>query len=112
MKPELSDSSETPRRGIARFLRGGVTDRFLGGVGFSAAAAPITLDVRLGDEITRVTDRIPAFTTTIPEITPTIPALTTTIPGQTENFGRFVTSQITEVTAITPTITRTPDVIG
>jgi hypothetical protein len=113
MTPELSDSLETPRRGIAEFLRGEVTDRFLGGVGFSAAAAaPITLDVELGDEITRVTDEIPAFTTTIPGITPTIPALTTTIPEQTANFGRFVTSQITEVTSVTPTITRTPDVIG
>lgn len=112
MKPEPSGSSETPPSGIARFLRGEVTDRFLGGVGFSAAAAPVTLDVQLGDEITRVTDTIPAFTKTIPSITPTIPAMTTTIPEQTANFGRFVTSQITEVTAVTPTITRTPDVIG
>ena len=112
MKPERSDASETPRRGIERFLRGEVTDRFLVGVGFSAAAAPVTLDVKTGDEITRVTDAIPAFTTTIPDITPRIPALTTTIPDQTANFGRFVATQITEVTAVTPTITRTPDVIG
>jgi hypothetical protein len=112
MKPERRDVSETPRRGIARFLRGEVTERFLGGAGLSAAAAPITLDVKIGDEVTRVTDTIPAFTTTIPDITPTIPALTTTVPEQTANFGRIVTIQITEVTAITPTITRTRDVIG
>lgn len=105
MSPEQPDASETPKRGIARFLRGEVTDRFLGGAGFSAAAAvPITLDVKIGDQITRITDTIPAFTRTQP--------MTTTIPEGFSNFGRFVSDQVTTVTAVTPTITRTPDVIG
>jgi hypothetical protein len=104
MNPEQPDASETPKRGIGRFLRGEVADRFLGGAGFSAAAAvPITLDVKIGDQITRVTDTIPAFTRTHP--------MTTTIPEGFSNFGRFVSDRITEVTAVTPTITRTPDVI-
>jgi hypothetical protein len=38
--------------------------------------------------------------------------MTTTIPEGFSNFGRFVSDQVTTVTAVTPTITRTPDVIG
>ncbi len=98
MNPERSDPSEKPRRGIARFLRGEVTDRYLGGVGSSAAAAPITIELNVGDRVTHVTD--------------TIPALTTTIPDRTFDIARFVSDQITDVTHITPTITRTPDAIG
>lgn len=106
MDHELPDPSETPRHGIARFLRGEVTDRFLGGVGFSAAAAmPVTREVNIGERVTHITDTIPAFTETIP-------AMTTTIPENTANFGRFITAQITEVTAITPTIHRTGDFLG
>lgn len=98
MNPDGPSASESPRRSIARFLRGEVTDRFLGGVGFSAAAAPITVEVNVGDEVTRITD--------------TIPALTTTIPDRGIDMARFISDQITEVTHITPTITKTTDVIG
>ncbi len=106
MNPELPDPSETPRRGIARFLRGDVTDRFLGGVGFSAAAAmPVTREVGIGERVTHITDTIPVYTWTMP-------AFTDTIPEHTANFGRFITAQITEVTAITPTIHRTADFLG
>jgi hypothetical protein len=112
MNPERSDPSETPRRGIARFLRGEVADRFLGGVAFSAAAMPITREVNHGrGDITRDLvfgrDQITAFTDTIPEFTTTQP-MTTTFPEGFSNFGRFVSDQ---VTSITPTITRITDVI-
>ena len=115
MNPERSDPSEAPRRGIARFLRGEVTDRFLGGAAFSAAVMPITRDLDHGrgditrglvfgrDHITAFTDTIPAYTETMPSIPPT-----TTIPAGFENFGRFISERIT---SITPTITQLPDMI-
>ncbi|MEN8113329.1 MAG: hypothetical protein ABFS21_02980 [Actinomycetota bacterium] len=101
MSSERSNPAKTPRRGIARFLRGDVTDRFLGGVGFSAAAMPITGEGNIGDLVTRVTDTIPAFTR---EISP----MTTTIPDETANFGRFVSGRITELLAVSPTVTPPP----
>ena len=112
MNPERSDPSETPRRGIARFLRGDVADRFLGGVAFSGAAIPITREINPGrGDITRDLvfgrDQVTAFTDTIPEVTATHP-LTTTLPEGFSNLGRFVSDQ---VTSITPTITRITDVI-
>ena len=113
MNPERSDPSETTRRGIARFLRGEVTDRFLGGVVFSAAAMPITREMNHGrGEITRGLvfgrEQVTAFTETIPQITREYP-LTTTIPEGFSNLGRFISER---VTAVTPTITQTTDVLG
>lgn len=117
MNPERSDPSEAPKRGIARFLRGEIADRFLGGVAFSAAAMPITREMNHGrGEITRDLvfgrEQITAITETIPGFTVTMPAFTDTIPEFTGNFGRFIAARITEVTAVTPTVTPTPDVLG
>lgn len=97
VKPEV-DETPNDERGVGRFLRGEIIERFLSGkkdrrseAGLSLAAVPLT--VTLTDTVREITDTIPQGRDFIEGVGSAITAYTTTIPAIT----RTLTENITRV---------------